>query len=275
MRFYLGAFACLMLAAGCGGEKDAGAVDDGGGETPDPCVDAAGLSTVMIGDFEQAAALGFSSNTDVLSSTSTPPIPPQTGSDTPGLPTARLDSPRCGVSASGIHVVLENVIDGGYSVQVNNITTALPNPGGPAYFDASDYTGLSFWARIGDGSNSTFFAALKERYTQPGTGALFPDDEKNVLLTSGNYCEFNAIDVDGNPGTDPTLSQCDAFGKGIGLGQEWRFFKVPFDAMRQRAYGRASQSPVPDRRIFGLEFRVENGPNWDLWLDDVAFYREP
>jgi hypothetical protein len=275
MRLYLGVCAGCVLAVGCGGEQDDVPVDTGGGQMVDSCADAAALETRLIGDFEQANALGFSSNTDVVSSSSTPPLPPQTGSDTPGLPTARFDSARCGVSTSGIHVVLRDVVDGGYSIQVNNITTAIPNPGGPAYFDATDYTGVSFWARIGAGSNSTFFAAIKERYTQPGTATLFSEAEADQLLASGSYCEFNATDVDGNPGVDPTLTQCDAFGKGIGLGDEWRFFKVPFAAMKQRAYGRPSQHPVPDQRIFGLEIRVENGPHWDFWLDDVAFYREP
>jgi hypothetical protein len=264
-----------LLAAGCGGEQGSGAAPGGGDGTLDPCAEAAALETETIGDFEQANALGFSSNTDVVSSSPTPPSPPGTGSDTPGLPTARLEAPRCGASNSGIHVVLRDVVDGGYSVQVNTITTAIPTPGGPAYFDATNYDGLAFWARIGPGSNSTFFAAVKERYTQPGTSALFGDAEREELLPTGNYCEFNPVDVDGNPGADPTLSQCDAFGKGIGLGQEWRFFKVPFDSMRQRAYGRPSVQPVPDRRIFGLELRVENGPNWDFWLDDIAFYRDP
>jgi hypothetical protein len=284
VRPYLAAVACLALAclalAGCGGEKDTAPPDDGAGAVVDPCAEAQALETRVIGDFEQPNALGFSSNSDVVlgpdpvTGATSPPQPPATASDTPGLPTARFDSPRCGTSASGLHIVLENVLDNGYSVQVNNITTAIPNPSGAAYFDASEYTGLSFWGRIGPGSNSTFFASIKERYTQPGTGALFNADERSELLSTGNYCEFNAIDVDGNPGTDATLSQCDAFGKGVGLGAEWRLFKVPFELMRQRAYGRPATQAAPDRRILGLELRVENGPRWDVWLDDVAFYKD-
>jgi hypothetical protein len=274
MRLYLGALASLLLASGCGGENDGGTADGGDEQAPDPCAEAAALETLVVGDFEQANALGFASTAgDLISSTA--PQPPVASTDTPGLPTTRFDAPRCGTSTAGIHVVLRDVLDGGYSVQVNNMATAIPNPGGLNYFDAREYAGLSFWARIGPGSNSTFFASIKERYTQPGTSALFTSDERDQLLTSGNYCEYNAVEVDDNPGPDATLSQCDAFGKGIGLGREWRFFKVPFAAMRQRAYGRASRQTVPDQRIFGLEFRVENGPDWDFWLDDVAFYREP
>jgi hypothetical protein len=294
MRLYLGVCAGCVLAVGCGGDNAEPTGAGGGGETLDPCEEAAGLESVVVGDFEQANALGFASTAGDLVS-STPPVPPVPPSDVPGLPTTQFDTPRCGTSRSGIHVVLRDVADGGYSVQVNNMGTAVPNPAGLTYFDARDFTGLSFWVRVGPDSNSTFFASIKERYTVPSTGMLFPEDEKEVLLDRAgppppppaippdplapadriNYCEYTPFDVDGNGTDDPTLTQCDSFGKGIGLGQEWRFFKVPFDLMRQRAYGRASQQAVADRRILGLEFRIENGPNWDFWLDDVAFYREP
>ena len=72
---------------------------------------------------------------------------------------------------------------------------------------------------------------------------------------------------------DPLRTQCDRFGVGLGLGTDWRFFKIPFDKMRQRAYGRPSPNPVPDDRILGLEFGL-SGRDWDFWVDEIAFYRD-
>jgi hypothetical protein len=88
------------------------------------------------------------------------------------------------------------------------------------------------------------------------------------------YCNYNAVDVDGVDGNDPLLSQCDKFGAGVGISTDWRFFKVPFSRMRQRAYGRPSLLPGPDSKIIGIEFSLD-GENWDFWIDDLALYREP
>jgi hypothetical protein len=44
--------------------------------------------------------------------------------------------------------------------------------------------------------------------------------------------------------------------------------------MRQRAYGRPSQLARPDVNLSGIEFGLDRD-DWDFWLDDVAFYREP
>lgn len=87
------------------------------------------------------------------------------------------------------------------------------------------------------------------------------------------YCNYDAADVDDDGTPDPLLSQCDRFGAGVGISTEWRFFKVPFSRMRQRAYGRPSRLDAPDTKILGLEFGLD-GENWDFWIDDLAFYRD-
>ncbi len=269
--------AAVICVSACGGEK----VDptDGGGEVPyDACQESRSLEKAMIADFDAATLATFTSSNDMTPG----------AVFTPGQPTELLDAERCAgdpATAAAFHFVGTGFQSFGYSFGFNGLGM-LPGSGGGTYFDATEWSGISLWVRKGTGpSASSIFASVAERFTVPSGGLLFEAGESVNLLqpsqcpadqTMGGpcYCAFNAADVDGNGTLDPLQSQCDRFGAGVGIATDWRFFKIPFTRMRQRAYGRPSPLPAPDPLILGVEIGLD-GENWDIWVDDLAFYREP
>jgi hypothetical protein len=272
-----------LLGLGCGGETT---TDNGtDGQPPyDPCEDSATLERLMVADFEVVpppSGISFFTGSDnTAPSDQLSPVPPNVFA-------TGLEAPKCPDDAapgSGFHITATGLQAYGYSFGFNMLGL-LPGGDGSAVFDASSWDGISMWVRKGTGpapdkrSSSSFFAAVADRYTDPSGAPLFMGEETQLLLPStGTYCAFDAVDVDGmcvadNDCNDPLLSQCDKFGSGVGISTEWRFFKVPFSGMRQRAYGRPSTQATVDTRILGLDFGLD-GENWDFWIDDLAFYRE-
>ncbi len=276
----------LLPAAGfvalihCGGETLPPSSGDGS-QSSDPCTEAASIEKAVIADFETLPVVNwFASNDGTAGGVVDPVI----------LGGSALEAPKCPTDAtagSAFHVRAIGFEAWGYSFGFNGLN-AIPGAGtGGNYFDAAEWTGLSMWVRKGSpDSNSSIFASVSDKYTDP-SGAfldLFEAGEADLLaptqcptdqaMGAGCYCNFDAVDVDGNGMTDPLLSQCDRFGAGIGIATEWRFFKVPFSRMRQRAYGRPSGLSQPDAAILGLDIGLD-GENWDFWIDDIAFYREP
>jgi hypothetical protein len=211
------------------------------------------------------------------------------------MPSTPLEAPKCPTDAapgSGLHIVATGLQAFGYSFGFNALDPLQPGEpraAGQSFFDAEagGWDGLSMWVRKGVGpSASSIFASVSDRFTEPSPTAvaLFPTEEASALLPPNKcppasmggscFCNFDAADVNDDGAPDPLLSQCDRFGAGVGIATEWRFFKVPFGKMRQRAYGRPSLRSAPDTKILGLEFGLD-GENWDFWIDDLAFYREP
>lgn len=269
--------ASVICVSGCGGEKVEST--DGGGDVPyDACQESQSLEKSVIADFDSATLATFYSSND-----GTPGAV-----FTPGVPTEVLEAPRCDGGAAtdtAFHFVGTGFQSYGYSFGFNALG-ALPGSGGATYFDAGEWSGISMWVRKGSGpSASSIFASVSERYTDPSGGNLFSAAELDSLLEPGQcpvdqamggpcYCAFIAVDVNGDQTVDPLQSQCDRFGAGVGIATDWRFFKIPFARMRQRAYGRPSPAPAPDPLILAVEIGLD-GENWDFWIDDLAFYRDP
>jgi hypothetical protein len=261
--------ACLWLALGCGGKQVS---DANGSDLPlyDPCAESSALTKVVIADFEGALPMGLNwSNNSDGTSMQLNPYPPATAT----TPLEATKCPNDAAPGSGFHIVATALQGWGYSFAFNGLNV-LSGGSGSSYFDATEWDGLSMWVRKGTGpSASSIFASVSDRYTDPSGAALFSAAEADLLLSTGAYCDFSAIDVNNDQANDPLLSQCDRFGAGVGIATEWRFFKVPFSRMRQRAFGRPSQQSSPDVRILGLDFGLD-GENWDFWIDDLAFYRD-
>lgn len=269
----------LMLSTwGCGGE-DSSRTDTEPPAPYDPCEESRSLDTVIVADFEAEPEVNWATNSDGTTTTLSP-VP------TSVFPT-RLEAPKCTdetSAGSGFQVIATGLQGFGYSFTFNNL--GVLQDAGATYFDAAGWDGISMWVRRGSGpSASSIFASVAERFTEPSPAALalFPAEEREALLPANKcpeasmgdqcYCNYDAADVNDDGTPDPLLSQCDRFGAGIGISTEWRFFKVPFSKMRQRAYGRPSQLNAPDTKILGLEFGLD-GENWDFWIDDLAFYRD-
>lgn len=282
------AFIAASLLSACGGENATG--PDGNEDVPyDPCQESANLEKAMIADFEGPPLATFTSSND------------GTGTIlTAGLATEPLEASKCStdtVPGTAYHFLGEGFQSYGYSFGFNALN-ALPDAGGDIYFDATEWDGLSMWVRKGPGSSaeepsaSSIFASVADRYTVPLGRSLFEGEEVEELLPPDKcpladptpttpvampapcYCSYDAEDVNGDEVPDALQSQCDRFGAGVGIALDWRFFKIPFARMRQRAFGRPSPLPAPDPFILGVEIGLD-GENWDFWLDELAFYRDP
>ena len=120
--------------------------------------------------------------------------------------------------------------------------------GGCEGYDLSLWEGVVIWARVGPNSADTIKVRVSDKST----------DEK------GCVCDPYTNQNDSSTG-------CDKFSAFVGLSGDFRAYFVPFNEMLQGGWG--MQSPGLD--LGGLfSFGVEFGRGaWDLWIDDIGFYR--
>jgi endoglucanase len=116
---------------------------------------------------------------------------------------------------------------------------SLTDPKGP--YDATQYTGISFWAKVGPGST------------------------KNVRL--------KVPDVN----TDPQGKVCkecfNDFGADLTLTEQWKKYTIPFAAMKQMdGWGDPNPPTIDKSKLFGVQWQVnDRGATYDVWIDDVRF----
>ena len=113
--------------------------------------------------------------------------------------------------------------------------------GAKAAYDASAYTGITFWAKLGAGS---------------GTAA-------SVMIS--------------DPGTDPTggacSDKCDKWKMDLAVTEEWQQFTIPFAALKQGGWGDpAGTDEIDASKLYSIQFQVAQAPKFDLYIDDLGFY---
>ena len=162
------------------------------------------------------------------------------------LPADFIDGTRCG-SKYAFHLTVESgvLVDWG----ANWGTKLSPT------FDGTEWEGLSFWARRAPDSRGTVRVELADKFTD----GEYEDEEGN------SYCTQDYTD-------DTTFEGCDRFGGYAAVGTDWEFFMIPFEDFRQAGWG--FSAPYFD--IAGLRTLTFLFPAgyWDIWIDDVAFYRQ-
>jgi hypothetical protein len=115
-------------------------------------------------------------------------------------------------------------------------------------FDAGDWDGIVLWARVGPGSQTSVKVRAADRRT----------DDK------GCVCNPNTNQNDSADG-------CDKWGRFIQLDQTFRVYRVPFTDLQQGGWGAASPG-LDASELFSIAIEYGRGA-WDLWLDDIGFYR--
>ena len=170
-------------------------------------------------------------------------VPPKNGLAPPeAIAGSRCDSKR------GTRVTGQGFLDWGallgvdmvYGVRSDNTDGNLP-------YDASAYTGVEFWARIGDTSTDRVRFAVSDVNNEPYGGVCTDNDRLN--------------------------EQCyDTFGTYLsGLSPEWRHYRIPFTSLTQRQFGYPA-SAAATNAIFSVQFNFEPSSIFDFWVDDLAFY---
>ncbi len=113
-----------------------------------------------------------------------------------------------------------------------------------APYDASKYMGISFWARIDQGTSQVLRVA-------------FPDKDTDV---NGALCQ-------GNTGPNGCY---DYHGQRITLTSTWTKYTVSFASLTQEPWGR--QAPFDPATLYEVQFQIPSGAAaFGYWVDDIAF----
>ncbi|HJX54346.1 MAG TPA: hypothetical protein VJ801_16385 [Polyangia bacterium] len=182
------------------------------------------------------------------------------------------------------------------------VTDHLTNPDGSwQYFprDESPWEGLSFWARAPGNTSKGFTLSLDDANTW--------DSKAGV----GAHCKiYNAADggLGGstiNAAIDPTTNQVvsgsaiasrlpDECGNNKGnsytdvvtVTSEWAFYTIPWNQFTQQAYpnrvpnsvltetGNVPGTGLLPNKLFGLSLRPAKEAPFELWIDQMRFYRK-
>jgi hypothetical protein len=258
------------------------------GSGPFSCSDADGYEFLMIEDFETGATSdgGWYSNNEICYRC----VLMQAAGDAGALPDSYPIVPvidpdtcakRCDLSQDPSHFAkplpAAEIQNGGRCESRYAMRIRAPLKYGPftdwgfkfekdmsgSPVDASSYDGVAFWARVGPASRGTVRITAADKFTWD----KYVDPETNESFCIGQG--KNGIDqyVDGG-----STDGCDQAGDYFDLGPDWRFYTLPFSEMRQAGWGK--KEPYFDVwGIMALGFLTGPGAWWDVWIDDIAWYR--
>ena len=116
---------------------------------------------------------------------------------------------------------------------------SFTDPKGP--YDATKYTGVSFWAKVGAASTKTVRLKVPDVNTDP----------------DGRVCKECFND----------------FGADLTLTDQWKKYTIPFAAMKQmKDWGDPNPAAINKAKLYGVQFQVnDSGATYDLWIDDLQF----
>lgn len=190
---------------------------------------------------------------------------------------APVDGPRCG-SEKALRLTASRNNDWGCLFG----NWALAN----ADTDASDYEGISLWARAEPGTTKSLLVLLNDKYT-----ANVADDDGTLDTNFESACEEPPEDetvgggsspspgVPGGgattlPGYVPSENTCgNLYQARLNVTDRWQHYVLPFEVF--------SQDPLPNRRLEGIDratlrgiiFRAAKDTVVDFWIDDLSLYR--
>jgi len=113
-------------------------------------------------------------------------------------------------------------------------------------YDASAYTGVTFWARLGASDSAALSRAIR---------VILPDHD---------------TDPDGQVCTDAAAGCFDHFGKNITLTPDWVKYTIRFSELQQSGFGFAPPG-FDAAHMYGVEFSFPLAAPFDCWIDDIAF----
>lgn len=133
------------------------------------------------------------------------------------------------------------VAGGGYVLWGASFWFGLGSP-----YDASKYTGISFWAKVDAGASQVIRVSFPDKDTHP----------------DGNLCD---------PSASSGQTACfDHYGQRLTLSTTWTKHRVTFAGLTQDGWGHKGTSFDPTT-IYQTLFQIPVGANFGIWIDDVAF----
>jgi endoglucanase len=110
-----------------------------------------------------------------------------------------------------------------------------------AGYDATAYTGISFYAKVGPGSAKAVRLKVPDANTDP----------------VGKVC-----------------AECfNDFGADLTLTEQWQKYAIPFATMKQmEGWGSPHPATIDKSKLYGVQWQVtQPGASYDLWIDSVQF----
>jgi hypothetical protein len=115
------------------------------------------------------------------------------------------------------------------------------NGAGKLVYDASHYSGITFWA--------------KGTSTKP-VRVNFPSKDTSP---EGGVC-------------NSAMNKCsDHFGAKLNLTADWTKQDIKFTETAQQMWGIPQEPSLDAAQLYGVQFQVEPGVTFDIWIDDVSF----
>lgn len=174
-------------------------------------------------------------------------VPMQTELTDELAPPEPLAEPRCG-SHYAMHVTGQGFTDWGAVLGMGfAFGTRADGELGSIPYDASAYTGVEFYARIGDTSVAEVRYQVSDSNTDPDGGLC------SVERGSRDEC-YDSFGV--------SLPQLDT---------TWHHYKLPFAGLSQRDYGYTADAVVTTA-VYDLTFNFPASSVFDFWVDDLKFY---
>jgi len=146
-------------------------------------------------------------------------------------------------SNHALHITGEDFTEWGAGV---NTSLAFNRDGRKnCLYDASEFSGVSFWAR---GEVSSASSNMLFRLQMP---AIIPN-------TSGGSC-------------DPEVNSCwDGHTTAVEIEECWQQYVIPFEELEQAGWGPAVEFDAQFLR--SAEWTFPSGVDFDVYIDDVAFF---
>jgi len=113
-------------------------------------------------------------------------------------------------------------------------------------YNASKYTGISFWGKIDPGTSSVLRVAFPDKDTDP----------------DGNLCSTAS-----NAGSNMCY---DHYGYRVTLTSTWTKYTITFSQLAQESWGRLGNSFDP-ATLYQVLFTIPVGATFGIWIDDIAF----
>jgi hypothetical protein len=113
--------------------------------------------------------------------------------------------------------------------------------------DVSPFSGMMFWARVGETHNSPIRVQFQDSNTHPNGGIC------NATPGSADECYSGW-------GTEL-----------VPISSTWRLYQIEFSRMTQRDFGYRAET-FDTTAVYGVAWDVAANSVFDLWVDDVWFY---
>jgi hypothetical protein len=139
--------------------------------------------------------------------------------------------------------------------------------------DASEYEGVSFWARAGGfGTSSGFVLSINDRNTDPGGMVCTEPEVTDVVDGAYTYNEAGMVVPVG--GELPSASDCgNAFMRVVTLTRRWQLYTLPFASFQQQAQPNRSPTGIDRSALYQFAINLPNDSIVELWLADLGLYR--